>query len=158
MAKNIIVRLLQAYGEEVEIEPKLSKTDVKKAQEKAERNAKFMKSYIAKRVWEQVKGTAVWTADKYLGMTENYKMQTLVENAVSTIDSAVSIGTAIGMGFAVGGPVGAAVFGAISATSQGISKFKQYIDASQQIVNNAYGNHFYAARAGYDLGGHGTEN
>ena len=172
MAKEVIIRIL--YDESGEPNPEATPSSQDKQPQPSGKKAKKEKesqttaqvfgAYMAHRSWNFIKTEAKYYSNKYMIASEAYREQTLVENAVDTIDFAISTGMIVyagaktfagtALGAAGGGLVALAVT-AIAKTAQAIHR---YADEAQRIAESAYGNYFYGVRAGFVDGGHGTEN
>lgn len=135
------------------------------ASSKEKSKSLFAEMHLASKAKDFVIQTAEYYTGKYLDVTEDYKMQTAIQNAKTFINGAFSIYASAKAGAVAGssaGPVGAAAGAAIGATlamaNQVQSAVNTNYDAYQAIINNAYSNYFYGERAGFASGGYGTEN
>lgn len=125
---------------------------------------KVFAAYVGKRAWSNIKSSAQYFTGKYFTASENYRLQTNVDNAMDTIDFGVS--TAFSMvaasklfkDTAVGSAGGAVIGLVVTALNKTIQTVRRFENETQKIMDNAYGNYFYGERAGYVAGGHGTEN
>jgi len=124
----------------------------------------LLRTYIGRRVFNIVKSQATQFAGKYFDASEAYMMQSGVSNAVDTIEGLINMtttGIMAGKAFSLAGFSSTLGFG-VGIASALISKTAQavgaYADASRGLIENAYSNYFYGARAGFQTGGHGTEN
>lgn len=125
----------------------------------------FAQMHLANKAKDFIVQEAEYYTGKYLSATEDYKMQTTLQNVKNTIQFGFSIyssakaGAALGAAAGPAGSVAGAVIGATMAVAQKVqSGISAYTDAAQAIVDNAYGNYFYGERAGFASGGYGTEN
>lgn len=126
--------------------------------------AQMVTTFIARKAYYAVKNNATQFIYKYFNASEMYKERVSVENAVSTIDSFVDIGTAavgtaklfsmVGASGVAGGVVGATVATAMKA----IGTYQTLSNDAQKLIDSSYGNYFRATRAGFVAGGHDTEN
>ncbi len=148
-------------------EPKKSVPDPKASSASSKEKSKslFAQMHISSKAKDFVVQEAEYYTGKYFAVTENYKMQTTLQNVKNTISGAFSIYASAKSGAMLGaaaGPAGAAAGAAIGATLAIASKVQSginaYSDAAQAIIDNAYSNYFYGERAGFVLGGYGTEN
>lgn len=168
MAREIVIRILEERSLAPDPEAdggSASSRPSESASEKKEKTLKqLMGAYIGKRVWNILKNEAKYFTGKYFSATENYKAQSYVDNTLDTIDFAVSTGFsmfAAGKLFAdtaIGGVGGMALAVGAAVVQKSVGAFNKYSDEAQKIINNTYGNYFYAERSGYVAGGHGTEN
>lgn len=159
MAKEVVVRILSG-GEDRSPNPTAA-TEAKKPNSNAKNSrstTQIVGMYVANKVWSTLKAEAQYHAGKYLNMTENYKAEVTVQNAVSTIDDIMGIATASMAGFQMGGVAGMAVSATAAVLSKTTSKLHRYEDAAKSIIENAYSNYFYGERAGFVVGKNGTEN
>ncbi len=125
----------------------------------------FAQMHLASKAKDFVFQEAEYYTGKYLSVTEDYRMQTTLQNVKNTIQFGFSVyasakaGAALGAAAGPAGSVAGAVIGTTMAVAQKVqSGISAYSDAAQAIVNNAYGNYFYGERAGFASGGYGTEN
>lgn len=169
MAREVIIRILEERPLEPSADASAS-TDSEpsrggKAGGKKEKTlSQLLTAYVGKRMWSVLKSEAKYFSGKYFNTTENYKMQSYVDNALETIDFGVSTGFSMAVGAkmfadtAIGAAGGALVAAAVVVGQKAVSTFNKFADETQRIINNTYGNYFYAERSGYVSGGHGTEN
>lgn len=169
MAREVIIRILEERPLEPSADASGSTTSEPsrsgKAGGKKEKTlSQLLTSYVGKRVWGILKNEAKYFSGKYFNTTENYKMQSYVENTLDTIDFGVStafsmvVGSKLFENTAIGGDAGAILGIAVAVGQKAVSTFNKFSDETQRIINNTYGNYFYAERSGYVSGGHGTEN
>ncbi len=135
------------------------------ASSKEKSKSLFAEMHLASKAKDFVIQEAEYYTGKYLAVTENYRMQTAIQNAKSFVNGAFSIYASAKAGAVAGsaaGPAGAAAGAAIGATLAIANKVQSAIsenyDAYQAIIDNAYSNYFYSERAGFASGGYGTEN
>ena len=138
--------------------PKTKKTKEEKT------TGQLVSAYIARRAYYVAKSTATQYVNKYFNAAELYKERVSVDNAMSTIDTFVDVGTA---GMVASkmfkdtgiGPVGGFVIGTlVTVATKAVQKFNELSNETQRLIDSSYGNYFNATRAGFVAGGHDTEN
>ena len=167
MAREVIIRILEERPSEPDPEASDGGQSDPSRTGKSKKDktlSQLLTAYVGKRVWGIIKEEAKYFTGKYFAATENYKTQSLVDNALETIDFGMSTGFSMVAGAkmfegtALGAGGGALLAAAAVITQKTVTAFNRYFDEAQKIINNTYGNYFYGERAGYVDGGHGTEN
>lgn len=118
----------------------------------------FAKMNIAKKAENLVLQEAELYTGKYFATTEDYRAQTALQNAKTLISGSFGIAATTAAGFKVGGVPGAIIGATMAAVNKVQSAISTNFDSCQAIIENAYSNYFYGARAGLASGGYGTEN
>lgn len=173
MAREVVIRILS----EQETVPSVTATpnanaqpspNAKGSQKKGNKQDETFESvflaYVGRKAWAMIRQQATYSANRYLQLTENYRMQTSVQNTMQVVDGITDmvmagvVGAKLFRDTQVGAGAGAVIGMIVTAISATASAVQKYEDAAQRIVENAYGNYFYSERAGIVNGGHGTEN
>lgn len=153
-----------AKGDDTEV--KNDSNQDKKKNSKATTATYLAASYITKNIVSEVITEAQYFYGKYATISEDYKGQTNVQNAMKTISMASSFTfsslAGAKLGSTVGGLPGAivgAIVGAVTNVVKTVSTgMHGAADSISQIRQQAYSNYFYGERAGYADGSQGTEN
>jgi len=171
--RTIEIRILSQASDSPSPDAKDDSTDIKsdanqdaKKEKKPTSVAYLSAYYLTKNFISEAIGEAQYFYGKYATMSEDYKGQTNVQNAMKTISMASSLtfsalaGAKMGSlaGGLPGAIVGAVAGAAISATKTATSGLHNAADSVAQIRQQAYSNYFYGERAGYADGSQGTEN
>lgn len=134
------------------------KPDASSDSSKKKSKSLFAKMHIGREAKNFVIQEAEYYTGKYLSTTENYKVETTLQNAKTFINGTFDLATSIAAGAKLGGVPGAIVGAALSVSKQVQSAISTNYNAYQAIIENAYSNYFYGERAGFASGGYGTEN
>lgn len=152
-----------AKDDDTEVKPDTNQ-DAKKAK-KPTSMAYLAAAYITKNIVTEVISEAQYFYGKYASLTEDYKGQTNVQNAMKTVSMVSNLTFSALAGAKMGsvaGPYGAvagAVVGAATSIVKAVtSGLRDAADSIAQIRQQAYSNYFYGERAGYADGSQGTEN
>lgn len=136
-----------------------SKTETEEEQNEG---AKNWKTVLITETWgyakSQIKSMVMYDINRYLNLTENYKLQTTVKNAQIAISKVSSLATTLATGFIAGNAIGAAVAGIAWFVSEGIGIAQRFNDAYTEIARNNYQSIYSMSRLGLIDNGRGTQN
>lgn len=112
-----------------------------------------------------IKQMVMYEINKYYSLTENYKAQQDMSNALATIGKVSNFGSTVAAGAitgAAGGPVGAA-FGAIVAAvgyaaNEGIQTYQRFEQQNRNLATMNVQSSFQLTRMGLIDGGRGSYN
>lgn len=112
---------------------------------------------------ELIKNAATFQLQKYFNLTENYKAEQTLENALNVISNVSSIGTSIIggalAGLSVGHPVLGGVIGAgFAIGNQMLNTWKTYDQQNRQITTSNLQSAFQKTKLGLVDDGRGTLN
>lgn len=105
-----------------------------------------------------LKQEAMYEINKYFSLTENYKAQQDMNNALATIEKVTGFGTAVIAGAMTGGPWGAVAAGVGYVGSEIIQTYQRFDQQNRNLATMNVESTFQLTRMGLIDGGRGSYN